>query len=116
MPPPGEPEALREHLGRVVQAHGEPVQNGAEGIERVLDRSPEQFFLAVKVVVKRAHPDVRRLGDLQDRDIRFPTGEEGLRGADERRASARLSSLQSAGGRFSLLRHACPARELGLVV
>lgn len=40
--PPGEPEALREHVGRVLQANSEPVKDGTEGVKGVLDGGPEQ--------------------------------------------------------------------------
>jgi hypothetical protein len=62
---------------------GELVQGGAEGVEGVLDGGVEEFLLRLEVVVERAHPDVRGLGDLLDRDVRSPGRDEALGGAHE---------------------------------
>ena len=93
--PAGEPEALGEHLGGIVDVGGELVQRGAVGVEDVVDGGVEQLLLAVEVVVERAHSDVGGLGDLQDRDVGSPVGDEALGGPHECRAGARLAPLEA---------------------
>ena len=53
-------------LGGVVCVCAEPVEKGAVGIERLFDRGVEQLFLALEVVVERAHSHVGGLRELED--------------------------------------------------
>jgi hypothetical protein len=80
---PGEPEAAREDFGGVVCVCAELVEKGAVGVERLFDRGMEQLFLAVEVVVERAHSHVGGLGEFEDGDVGSAGGEEGLGGAHE---------------------------------
>jgi hypothetical protein len=50
------------------------------------------------VVVEGAQPHVGGLGDLQDRDVEVPGGDEALGGADEGRPRAGLAPFEAVGG------------------
>ena len=76
-----------------------PVEQRPVGIEGLGDGGFEQPFLALEVVVERAHADVRGLGDLEYRDGDLALGDEGLRRRDQGRAGALLAPLQSVDGR-----------------
>ena len=65
------------------------------------------------MVVERAHPDVRGLGDLENRHIEFAGGDKSLRGPDERRAGAHLASLQAVVG--NRLRHGHALMLAGII-
>jgi hypothetical protein len=104
---PGQPETLREGLGRVVQARGQLVEHGGVGVEGVFDGGAEQVLLGGEVVVEGPDSDVGGLGDLHDWDLRRPGGEEGLGRTDERGAGARFAPVQAVGCPGGLLGHAC---------
>ena len=82
------------------------------GVEHVGDRGLEQLFLAVEVVVERAHPDVCGLGDLQDRHVELARGNERLRGLDQRGARALFAPLQPVDRVVLLLAHAPTIAEI----
>ena len=68
-------------------------------LEDLLDRGVEQVLLALEVVVEGAEPDVGRVGDLLDADLRrIARGEQHAGGLDERRPGAGLPSVQPARG------------------
>ena len=48
------------------------VQQRGVGIECLVDRGLEKLFLAVEMVVERAHADVRGLRDLKHRHVQLP--------------------------------------------
>ena len=114
MQPPGQPEALREDVSRVVQARGQLVEHGGEQAEGVVHGGAEELLLAVEVVVERSQAHVRGLGDLQDRDVGRPGGEEGLGRADQRGAGVRLAPVQAAGCLAGVLGHDAPLFPAGL--
>jgi hypothetical protein len=67
------------------------------GVQHVGDRGLEQLLLAVEVVIEGTHPDVGGPGDLQDRHVDLPFGDQPLRGFDQRRPGALLAPLQAVG-------------------
>jgi hypothetical protein len=53
-------------------------------LEDLLDRGVEQVLLPVEVVIEGAEPDVGRVGDLLDADLRgIARGEQRAGGRDE---------------------------------
>ena len=94
---PGEPEAAGEHLGGVLDAGGEVVEQLAVGVHHGLDGGLEELLLGLEVVVERAHAHVGGLGDLQDRHVRPALGDEGLRRPDEGRPGPGLAPVQPVG-------------------
>ena len=89
-----EAKALGEDQSGVVDVCGQLVEETAEQLKSVFHRRFEQLLLAFEVVVERTQPDVSGLGDLKDRDIESPGGEEALGGADEGRPRVRLAPFE----------------------
>ena len=92
-------------LGGVVCVCAEPVEKGAVCVERLFDSGVEQLFLALEVVVERAHSHVGDLGDLHDRRVGLPDGQQGLCPADQRGARLLLAPLLTAAGGTAGLGH-----------
>ena len=110
----GQPETLREDVGRVVQADGQLVEEGSVAVERVLHRSLEELLPTVEVVVEGAHPHVRGLGELENRDVQLPGGDEGLGRAHQRGAGTRFAPFQAVRSVPGLLRHPVHLPEVDL--
>ena len=75
------------------------------GVERLPHCDGEELFLAVEVVVERAHPDVGGLGDVQHRHAEPAFSDESLRRGDQRGPGALLASLHSTDARLGRLLH-----------
>src|SRR6478672_2146701 len=97
----GQPEALSKDHRWVVYPLGQPVQERAELVKRVLDRSGEQLLLGLEVVVERAHPHVGSLSDLEDGNADPARRDERLGSLDQRRTSACLAALKTGRGNGS---------------
>lgn len=87
-------EALGEDHGWVVDVGGQLVEETAEQLEDVFYRRFEQLLLALEVVVEGTQPHVGGLGDLLDRDVEIPGGDEALGRADEGRPRARPAPIE----------------------
>jgi hypothetical protein len=81
--PTGEAEALGENLRGILEPCSELIEPPAQSLERLIDRRGEQRVTALEVVVEGAEPDIRALGDLQDRDVQLALDDELLRGPNQ---------------------------------
>ena len=81
-------------------------------VEHVGDSGFEEFFLAVEVVVERAHPDVGGLGDLQYRHVELALRDERLRGLNQRGTRALFAPLKPVDRVVLLFAHGLTIAEI----